>query len=138
MKIMRFKPENRLNETQIGIVDVSNNRVLSAPEVLKQIGVDPVTHTAIEIIQANTDSQGELSRKLKDLDCVQANSWNLDDVVYLPPVEATSLRDFIAFEEHIKTVRGNRGAEVPDAWYEMPVYYKGNHKSLLGHQEPII
>ena len=135
---MRFKPENRLNEIQIGIVDISNNRVLSAQEVLRQIGVNTIENTAIEIIQLNTNSQGELSDKLKDLNSVEAANWNLDDIVYLPPVEATSLRDFIAFEEHIKTVRGNRGAEVPDAWYEMPVYYKGNHKSLLGHQEPII
>ena len=64
---MRFKPENRLNEIQIGIVDISNNRVLSAQEVLRQIGVNTIENTAIEIIQLNTNSQGELSDKLKDL-----------------------------------------------------------------------
>ncbi len=135
---MRFKPSNRLNEVQIGIVDVPNNRVLDAKETLKTINVHTETNTAVEIIQMNTTMGGELSDQLQNLDVTNVPEWSLDDVVYMPPVEASSLRDFIAFEEHIKTVRGNRGAEVPDAWYEMPVYYKGNHRSLLGHQEAIV
>ena len=31
--------------------------------------------------------------------------------------------------------RGRRGADVPEAWYRMPVYYKGNYRSLLGHDQ---
>lgn len=135
---MRFKPSNHLNETQIGIVDVPNNRVMDARGVFSHIGIELGSTTAIEIIKLNTDSDGQISDKLRDIESINASSWSLDEVIYLAPVEATSLRDFIAFEEHIKTVRGNRGAEVPDAWYEMPVYYKGNHNSLLGHQEAIV
>ena len=41
----------------------------------------------------------------------------------LPP---PSIRDFFAFEEHVKNARGHRGLDVPAAWYELPVFYFSN------------
>ena len=41
----------------------------------------------------------------------------------LPP---PSIRDFFAFEEHVRNARANRGLEVPEAWYEAPVFYFSN------------
>jgi 2-keto-4-pentenoate hydratase/2-oxohepta-3-ene-1,7-dioic acid hydratase in catechol pathway len=32
----------------------------------------------------------------------------------------------MAFEEHIRNARASRGLEVPDAWYELPVFYFSN------------
>ena len=43
-----------------------------------------------------------------------------------------SLRDFLAFESHVKLGAERRGGSVPEYWYEAPIYYKGNHRSLLG------
>lgn len=43
-----------------------------------------------------------------------------------------SLRDFLAFEDHVKRGAARRNGEVPEYWYEAPVYYKGNHRALLG------
>ncbi len=37
-----------------------------------------------------------------------------------------SLRDFYAFEQHVKTANQNRGREVPEEWYEFPVFYFSN------------
>jgi fumarylacetoacetate (FAA) hydrolase len=37
-----------------------------------------------------------------------------------------SIRDFLAFEEHLKNARGQAGLEVPEAWYEQPVFYFSN------------
>jgi fumarylacetoacetate (FAA) hydrolase len=37
-----------------------------------------------------------------------------------------SIRDFFAFEEHVRNARGGRGLEVPEAWYEVPVFYFSN------------
>jgi fumarylacetoacetate (FAA) hydrolase len=37
-----------------------------------------------------------------------------------------SIRDFYAFEEHVRGARAHRGLEVPDAWYEIPVFYFSN------------
>lgn len=52
---------------------------------------------------------------------------------WLCPLDrVSSLRDFLAFEDHVKLGAERRGAEVPEYWYQAPVYYKGNHRSLLG------
>ncbi len=43
-----------------------------------------------------------------------------------------SLRDFLAFENHVKNGAERRGTDVPDYWYEAPVYYKGNRRAIIG------
>jgi len=30
-----------------------------------------------------------------------------------------------------------RGEPMPDEWYDMPVYYKGNHQSIIGPGDPV-
>jgi len=56
-----------------------------------------------------------------------------DDARFLCPLDRVpSLRDFLAFENHVKGGAERRGIEVPPYWYEAPIYYKGNHRSLLG------
>jgi 2-keto-4-pentenoate hydratase/2-oxohepta-3-ene-1,7-dioic acid hydratase in catechol pathway len=55
----------------------------------------------------------------------------------LVPLLPGSLRDFLAFEDHVKAGSARRGEPVPESWYEMPVYYKGNHRSVFGPGEEI-
>jgi 2-keto-4-pentenoate hydratase/2-oxohepta-3-ene-1,7-dioic acid hydratase in catechol pathway len=55
----------------------------------------------------------------------------------LVPILPGSLRDFLAFEDHVKAGSARRGEPVPDAWYEMPVYYKGNHRAVFGPDEEV-
>jgi 2-keto-4-pentenoate hydratase/2-oxohepta-3-ene-1,7-dioic acid hydratase in catechol pathway len=43
-----------------------------------------------------------------------------------PDGRPPSIRDFFAFEEHVRRARANRGLEVPPAWYEIPVFYFSN------------
>ena len=64
---------------------------------------------------------------------VQEIEW---EVTWLCPFDAiASLRDFLAFESHVKLGAARRGGEVPAYWYEAPVYYKGNHRSIIGPEE---
>lgn len=52
---------------------------------------------------------------------------------WLAPLDRlASLRDFLAFEDHVKRGAERRGTAVPDYWYEAPVYYKGNHRAVIG------
>jgi 2-keto-4-pentenoate hydratase/2-oxohepta-3-ene-1,7-dioic acid hydratase in catechol pathway len=44
----------------------------------------------------------------------------------------SSLRDFLAFEDHVVRGAARRNGDVPPYWYEAPIYYKGNHRALLG------
>lgn len=48
-----------------------------------------------------------------------------------------SLRDFIAFEEHIAATSKKRGQSIPPEWYKAPAYYKGNHRTIIGPDEDL-
>lgn len=52
--------------------------------------------------------------------------------VLCPFDEIASLRDFLAFEDHVKRGAERRGSDVPEYWYRAPVCYKGNHRALIG------
>lgn len=54
-----------------------------------------------------------------------------------PLPDPASLRDFYAFEDHVRRGFAKRGEEIPDAWYELPVYYYTNHRAVLGPDETI-
>lgn len=44
-----------------------------------------------------------------------------------------SFRDFYAFEQHVVACRAKRGLDIVPQWYEQPVFYFSNHRSLVGH-----
>lgn len=54
-----------------------------------------------------------------------------------PLPNPTSLRDFIAFEDHIAATSRKRGQPIPPEWYKAPVYYKGNHRTIIGPDESL-
>jgi fumarylacetoacetate (FAA) hydrolase len=48
-----------------------------------------------------------------------------------PDGQPPSVRDFFAFEEHVRNARRNAGrGDVPDAWYELPVFYFSNPAAI--------
>ena len=64
--------------------------------------------------------------------------FRLADVRLLPPVRhPPAVRDFYAFEEHVRRVRASRGDEVPREWYEIPVFYFSNPAAIYGPEEAI-
>jgi fumarylacetoacetate (FAA) hydrolase len=64
--------------------------------------------------------------------------YPLADVELRPPVlHPPSVRDFYAFEQHVKTARANRGLEVPPEWYEQPVFYFSNPAAIYGPEERV-
>lgn len=137
MKIMRFELADSPGQAKVGFVDLAANHVVEAAGVLARVGVERPLTRAVDIVTYNTEALGALSREVSDLSKYDAPRCWLDDVTYLACIEAGSLRDFIAFEAHIKTVRNRRGDQVPPAWYELPVYYKGNYRTLLGHDQTL-
>ncbi len=57
----------------------------------------------------------------------------LKDVHLLAPVPTPpSLRDFFSYEEHVAKGFELRGADIPEAWYEQPVFYFSNPASIRG------
>jgi 2-keto-4-pentenoate hydratase/2-oxohepta-3-ene-1,7-dioic acid hydratase in catechol pathway len=54
-----------------------------------------------------------------------------DGVRLLAPLpRPNSMRDCLAFEDHLKN--SMPGREIPQAWYEIPCYYKGNPDTVQG------
>jgi 2-keto-4-pentenoate hydratase/2-oxohepta-3-ene-1,7-dioic acid hydratase in catechol pathway len=43
-----------------------------------------------------------------------------------------SVRDFYAFEQHVRTARQRRGLEMDPDWYELPVFYFTNPAAIVG------
>jgi 2-keto-4-pentenoate hydratase/2-oxohepta-3-ene-1,7-dioic acid hydratase in catechol pathway len=57
----------------------------------------------------------------------------IDDVILRAPVPLPpTVRDFYAFEQHVKTARKRRGLEMEPDWYELPVFYFSNPYAVNG------
>ena len=65
------------------------------------------------------------------------DSLSVDEVKFLSPLKPSTLRDGYAFEQHVKTANKNRGREVPEEWYQFPVFYFTNPNAIFGHEDEI-
>jgi fumarylacetoacetate (FAA) hydrolase len=65
------------------------------------------------------------------------DSFALDEVTFHSPLKPNTLRDGYAFEQHVKTANKNRGREVPEEWYQFPVFYFTNPNAVFGHEDVI-
>jgi len=64
--------------------------------------------------------------------------YRTGDVTTIAPLpNPSSLRDFIAFENHIAATSKKRGQPIPPEWYKFPVYYKGNHRTIIGPDQDL-
>jgi len=64
--------------------------------------------------------------------------YRQDNVRIMAPLpNPGSLRDFIAFEEHIAATSKKRGQPIPPEWYKAPAYYKGNHRTIIGPDDDL-
>ena len=64
--------------------------------------------------------------------------YRTGEVTIIAPLpNPSSLRDFIAFENHIAATSKKRGQPIPPEWYKFPVYYKGNHRTIIGPDQDL-
>ena len=67
-----------------------------------------------------------------------AQDYSSSEITLLSPIpEPPMLRDFYAFEQHVKTARLGRGLEMNPAWYEIPTFYFSNTSELYGPESNI-
>ncbi len=60
------------------------------------------------------------------------------DLRFGPPIlQPPSVRDFYAFEGHVRTMWERRGGEVPEAWYRLPIFYFSNTSEIRGPDDPV-
>jgi len=62
----------------------------------------------------------------------------LAEVDLRPPVlYPPSVRDFMAFEQHLVNARRRSGREIPREWYELPVFYFSNPAAIFGPEDAV-
>jgi fumarylacetoacetate (FAA) hydrolase len=66
------------------------------------------------------------------------NDFAISEVSLRSPLaRPSSIRDFFAFEEHVKRSFEPTGREVDETWYEAPAFYFGNPSSVYGPDDEI-
>ena len=64
--------------------------------------------------------------------------YALEDVLLRAPVlYPPAVRDFYAFEQHVRTARALHGLDVPAEWYERPVFYFSNPSAIYGPDDEV-
>ncbi|MDD7921766.1 fumarylacetoacetate hydrolase family protein [Actinomycetospora callitridis] len=72
-------------------------------------------------------------------DALRSRPVALGDVRLLAPLEPPTVRDFVAFEEHVEGVRKSIdgvGGVVPE-WYEAPTFYFTNPYAVIGPDDDV-
>lgn len=108
---------------------VSTLRATSQPALVKDDRVYTLSYPDMLAVMA-AGSEKAASRASKD-------SFALDEVTFHSPIHPTTLRDGYAFEQHVVTANRNRGREVPEEWYQFPVFYFTNPNAVFGHEDVI-
>ncbi|HKU36062.1 MAG TPA: fumarylacetoacetate hydrolase family protein [Paenarthrobacter sp.] len=64
---------------------------------------------------------------------------DLGSAALLPPLDVTTIRDFITFEQHtvgaLRSVAADKG--IPAAWYDAPSFYFTNPHAAVGHNATV-
>jgi len=111
-----------------------------------QVQADPrLAHNSALHRQPLTTLDALLARGLRvdalgELVEAGGDEWILDAaaLAFGPPIlQPPSLRDFYAFEGHVKTMWERRGGTVPEAWYRIPIFYFSNVSQIRGPGEPV-
>ena len=61
----------------------------------------------------------------------------VDSVRLLPPLQAPTVRDFVAFEEHVEGMVAPSGQPVAPEWYQAPTFYFTNPYALIGAHDDV-
>jgi 2-keto-4-pentenoate hydratase/2-oxohepta-3-ene-1,7-dioic acid hydratase in catechol pathway len=65
--------------------------------------------------------------------------YALSEVTRLAAVpEPALIRDFMAFEQHLRNIYPRLGREIPPEWYEIPAYYKGNPAAVGADGDDVV
>lgn len=94
----------------------------------------PARTTVLELVRAGLPSALELGEE-----ALRGPAVPVDDVRLLPPLNPPTVRDFVAFEEHVEGVVASvgDGAGVAPEWFEAPTFYFTNPYALVGAHDDV-
>jgi fumarylacetoacetate (FAA) hydrolase len=130
------------------ILDIHDLTRVSAP---LDIRIPRIIQRLSETASSTLDVLGKGPKVLEDL---QKLSWRIfnridperiprtmkkmTEVRIRPPISRPpTIRDFYAFEDHVKAARAKRGLQMPEEWYEFPAFYYSNPTMLYGQDDEV-
>src|SRR3954452_22731941 len=94
----------------------------------------PARTTVLDLVRAGLPAALEAGTA-----ALEGPAVAVDAVRLLPPLEAPTVRDFVAFEEHVEGVRRaiDGVAGVVPEWYQAPTFYFTNPYALVGAHDDV-
>lgn len=92
----------------------------------------PARTTVLDLVRAGLPAALEAGTAALDGPAIPVGSVRL-----LPPLEAPTVRDFVAFEEHVEGMVAPSGEAVPAEWYQAPTFYFTNPYALIGAHDDV-
>ncbi len=146
MKLVTFRTPDRM--THAGVVREHNVIMLAYPSVLELLR-DPQGLAKAQEAVEGTDNQyvvrvpvtpfsDHQSGIMMPVPAIATTEYTLNEVVLLAPIlDPPSVRDFYAFEQHVKAARAKRGLEMILEWYEIPTFYFTNNSEIYGPDQDV-
>ncbi len=152
MKLVTYSDRKRPKDTHAGIL--WGNWILDAHDIGKiAASLDVKGRLTIRKLPETPTLLELLARGPRLLDDLRNLSWrvfnrskpenkrflkNVETVrLHAPIPRPPTLRDFYAFEDHVRTVRARRGQEIPPEWYEFPAFYYSNPAVVYGPDDDV-
>lgn len=140
--------------------DTPHDRIglLTADDRLLDLSPLAAQNTLLQFVSAHQDSLEDLQRQIEqtELPTFQPSQVHLQS----PIPDPNSVRDCMAFEEHLtnctrtvvkwklppvaaadrmcQRLFGRSFLRPPRVWYQRPIYYKGNPRTVVGHQTDVV
>jgi len=142
MKLVTFRRRHR--EPNVVAGWLIGDWVISAMDAHRWVRSDknrmlnlPVGIGMNNLLQVNPTDLLELDHALGG-ERLSSFAYPVSEVRLLPPLpRPRTIRDFYAFEQHVKTARARRGLDVLPEWYRIPVFYFTNPNSVFGPEDMI-
>jgi 2-keto-4-pentenoate hydratase/2-oxohepta-3-ene-1,7-dioic acid hydratase in catechol pathway len=92
----------------------------------------------VDLLEASEATQQRVTELVETANDDSPGWLRPASVRMLAPLRApNSLRDFLAFRDHVERGAARRGTPVPEPWDRLPVYYKGNRRSISGDGDEV-
>lgn len=87
----------------------------------------------VEVLRELVEGFEPRAEPSADEACLSAADLRFGAPILRPP----GLRDFYAFERHVRTMWERRGGEVPETWYRLPIFYFSNVSEVRGPEDAV-
>ena len=130
MRIARWVTAEGVRQDGFVVADADGDLVVPFPDARR---VADVLGEGLDAAHALHD------RAVRGRSAAQARGIRLAEVRLLPPVVPATIRDFVAFEEHVEGVSASVDgkSEVVPEWYEAPTFYFTNPHTVRASGEVV-